>query len=164
MTNLTDVLNPSSGNSLGLSDATPTVSGANPPIATADNPHGYPPFELRLVPTYTNRQLRHYHVSGAMFDVDKEELKRKMDDRKEILDLVSWDGNTRDNTPEASTSLISSSPPPPPHSISRTLSFNANSEEDSEYPKPPPGYRGLKLNNTTIPLLKYTSIIAQFNN
>jgi hypothetical protein len=169
MTNLTDVLNPStSGSGPGPSDATPAVSGAttNPPVATADNPRGYPPFELRLVPTYTNRQLRHYHVSGAMLDVDKEELKRKMDDRKEILDLVSWDGNTRENTPEASTSLISSSPPPPPppHSVSRTLSLDADSEEDSECPEPPPGYRGLKLNNTTIPLLKYTSTVAQFNN
>ena len=70
----------------------------------------------------------------------REELKRKIDDRKEILDLISWDGNTRENTPEASTSLILSSPPPPPYSISQTLSFNANNEEDSEYPKPPPEY------------------------
>ena len=160
MTNLTDVLNPSNGSSLSLSDATPTISGANPPIAIADNPRGYPPFEFHLVPTYTNRQLRHYHVSKAILDVDKEELKRKMDDRKEILDLVSWDGNTRENTPEVNTSLISLFPPPPPYSVSRTLSLNANSEEDSECPKPPSGYRGLKLNNTTIPLLKYTSIIA----
>src|SRR2546430_2198347 len=140
MTNLTDVLNPSSGNGLGLSDAIPTVSGANPLVAIADNPRGYPPFELRLVPTYTNRQLRYYHVSRAILNVDKEELKRKIDDRKEILDLISWDGNTRENTLEANTSLISSSPPPPPHSISRTLSLNANNEEDSEYPKPPPRY------------------------
>ena len=160
MTNLTDVLNPSNGSGPGLNDTVPTVSGANPPIAIADNPRGYPPFEFHLVPTYTNRQLRHYHVSGAIFDVDKEELKRKMDDRKEILDLVSWDGNTRENTPEASTSLISSSPPPPPHSVSRTLLLNTNNKEDSKYPKPPLKYRGLKLNNTTIPLLKYTSIIA----
>src|SRR5256885_4444753 len=91
MTNLTNVLNPSSNNGPGPSNATPAASGANPPIATADNPRGYPPFELRLVPTYTNRQLRYYHVSRAILDVDKEELKRKMDDRKEILDLVSWD-------------------------------------------------------------------------
>ena len=89
ITNLTDVLNPSSNNSLGLNDTIPIVSSANPLIAIADNPRGYPPFELRLVPTYTNRQLRHYHVSGAILDVDKEELKRKMDDRKEILDLIS---------------------------------------------------------------------------
>ena len=89
MTNLTDVLNPSNGSGPGLSDATPTVSGADPPIATADNPHGYPPFELRLVPTYTNHQLRHYHVFRAILNVDKEELKRKIDDRKEILDLIS---------------------------------------------------------------------------
>ena len=160
MTNLTDVLNPSSGSSLGPSDATPAVSGANPPIVITDNPRGYPPFELRLVPTYTNRQLRHYHVFRAILDVDKEELKRKMDDRKEILDLISWDGNTRKNTLKASTFLISSSPPPLPHSVSRTLSLNADSKEDSEYPKPPLRYRGLKLNNTTIPLLKYINIIA----
>ena len=89
MTNLTDVLNPSSGSGPGLSDAVPAVSGANPPVAIADNPRGYPPFEFRLVPTYTNRQLRHYHVSRVMLDVDKKELKRKMDDRKEILDLIS---------------------------------------------------------------------------
>src|SRR6266516_770314 len=78
MTNLTDVLNPSSGSGLGLSDTIPAVSGANPPVAIADNPRGYPPFEFRLVPTYTNRQLRHDHVSGAMLYVDKEELKRNI--------------------------------------------------------------------------------------
>ena len=108
MTNLTDVLNPSNGSGPGLNDVVPTVSGANPLITTTNNPYGYPPFELRLVPTYTNRQLRYYHVSRAILDVDKEELKRKIDDRKEILDLISWDGNTRENTLEASTSLISS--------------------------------------------------------
>ena len=68
------------------------------------NPRSYPPFNLRLLPTYTNNQLRYYHISGAMLDVDEEELARQMNKRRAALKAVNWDGETRENTPEASLS------------------------------------------------------------
>ena len=153
MTNL--INNPSaSGSAPGPSaSSAPAVSGINttnaPPASpvalSVDNPRSYPAFDLRLFPTYTHRQLRYYHISGAMLNVDKEELRRQMNDRKEVLELVSWDGNTRANTPESDTrhtSLISPSPPPPPHSASRTLSLDADSEANSECSVALPGYKG----------------------
>ena len=79
-------------------DNPPAGPSADPPNAriapTADNPHGYPPFNLHFVPTYTNDQLHHYHISGAMLSADKAELKQQMEERKAALELINWDGNT----------------------------------------------------------------------
>ena len=43
-----------------------------PVLPVVPNPRGYPPFNLRYLPTYTNNQLCYYHISGAMFDVDED--------------------------------------------------------------------------------------------
>ena len=81
----------------------PPVNLSNTRIApTADNPHGYPLFDLRLIPTYTNNQLRHYHTSGAMLNVDKAKFKRLMEERKDTLEMIDWDGNAQENTPAGS--------------------------------------------------------------
>ena len=82
------------------------TSSTNPPVApvanmnarvapTADNPSGYPPFDINLIPAYTNNQLRYYHTIGAMLNLDKTMLKSQMEERKTALDLIDWDGNTR---------------------------------------------------------------------
>ena len=42
---------------------------------TAENPSGYPPFDLRLIPTYTNNQLRYYHMIDAILNADKVAIK-----------------------------------------------------------------------------------------
>jgi hypothetical protein len=47
-----------------------------------ENPHGYPPFDLHHVPTYTNNQLRYYQISGALLNVDKTQLKDQLKERK----------------------------------------------------------------------------------
>ena len=66
------------------------ISAPNARVApTANNPHGYPPFNLRHVPTYTNNQLRYYHISGAMLNADKAELKRQMEERQTAIDLIN---------------------------------------------------------------------------
>lgn len=127
-------------------------------LTDADNSQGYPSFDLRLVPTYTNNQLRHYHISGATIDVDKAEFKKQMEERKAALELVDWDGNTRENTPTTRGS------PPPLPSSSHTLSFDHDSEADSECPVPRPGLKGIKLNPSDITRLRYDSNVAQFNN
>jgi hypothetical protein len=85
---------------------------------TASNPRGYPPFDLRFIPTYTNNQIRYYHTSGAMLGVDQDAFKTKMDERKASLEIVNWDGDSRPN------------PPPAPTPSSRTLSYDEDSEPD----------------------------------
>ena len=66
-----------------------------------------------------------------------------MEERKTALKLINWDRDTRENTPVAYDSLT---PPPLPLSTSRTLSFNHDSEANSEYPAPLLGRKGIKLN------------------
>ena len=57
-----------------LFDAIPiakmTQSNASNSFATIPNPRGYPPFNPRLFNTYTDRQLRYYHQSGALIALD----------------------------------------------------------------------------------------------
>jgi hypothetical protein len=53
-----------------------------------NNSYSDPPFDLRLIPTYTNNQLRRYYISRVMLDVDKTELKKQMDERKATLELI----------------------------------------------------------------------------
>lgn len=127
---------------------------------TPENPRGYPPFDIRLVSSYTNNQLRHYHISGAMFNVDKTEFRNQMGERKTTLELINWDGDTRENTPTGPDSPL----PPPPLSTSRTLSFDVDSEADSECPTLIPGDKGIKFNPSDVTQLRYDSNIAQFNN
>jgi len=131
-------------------------------LPTVDNPRGYPPFDLRLVPTYTNNQLRYYHISGATLDVDQAKFKKKLEERRTALELVNWDGNTpRENTP---TSHRHGTPPTIPSTTIRTLSFEHDSEADSDCPASIPGQKGLKFNPSDISRLRYDSNIAQFNN
>ena len=80
------------------------ITGDTPVLPDVPNPRGYPPFDLRLLPTYTNNQLRYYYISGAMLDVDEDELARQMNKRRAALKAVNWDGDTRENTLEASLS------------------------------------------------------------
>jgi hypothetical protein len=140
--------------------ADPPVNPSNVRIApTNDNPRGYPPFDLQHVPTYTKNQLHYYHTSRAMLGVDKTELMRQMEERKALLEVIDWDGNTRENTPAGSLP-----PDPPVPSSSRTLSFDNDSEADSECPAPLPGVKGIKFNPSDITQLRYDSNVAQFNN
>src|SRR5438045_1071148 len=106
----------------------------NAPLVTSSpitNPHvpnpcSYPPFDLRLIPTYTNCQLQYYHLSGAMLSIDRAVLKTKMVECKADLELLDWDGNTCENT-TISTPLVTSAFP----SSSCTLSLNDNSNVNS---------------------------------
>ena len=75
----------------------PAVENTSPELpptssnhAKFENPHGYPPFDLHHVPTYTNNQLRYYQISGALLNVDKTQLKDQLQERKNTLELVDW--------------------------------------------------------------------------
>ena len=60
-----------------------------PVLPVVPNPRGYPPFNLRHLPTYTNNQLRYHHISGAMLDVDEDKLARQMNKRYTALKAVN---------------------------------------------------------------------------
>jgi hypothetical protein len=144
-------------------ESSTTATGETPAVSnirvdpTPENPYGYPPFDVRLIPSYTNKQLRHYQITGATLNADKNEFKNQMKERKTALELVNWDGNTPENTP-------SRSPSPPPMHSSRILSYKYDSETDSDYPAVPAGHKGIKINPSDITQLRYNSNIAQFNN
>src|SRR5437667_12013166 len=105
-----------------------------PVLPIVPNPRGYSPFNLRHLPTYTNNQLRYYHISGAMLDVDEEDLIRQLNKRRAALKAVNWDGDTHENILDTTTPSVipAFTPPPPPSaSASRTLSLDNHSEPDS---------------------------------
>ena len=131
--------------------------------SVVENPHGYPPFDLHRVPTYTNNQLRYYQISGALLNVDKTRLKDQLQERKNALELVDWDGDTRENTPNPPSITTSFLSPHPP-SDSHILSFNDDSEADSDCPQTVAHRKGLKFNVSDITRLRYNSNVAQFNN
>jgi len=155
-----------------MADNAPEASGTavvnlNARVApTAENPSGYPPFDLRLIPTYTNNQLRYYHMIGAMLDADKAAVKNQLEDRKASLELIDWDGNTRENTP-APAERNPPSQTPQTSTIShalRALTLNDDSEVDSSCPEPIAGHKGIKFNPSDITKLRYDSNVAQFSN
>src|SRR5205809_6049300 len=74
---------------------------ALPIDTTIPNPRNYPPFDIRHVPTYIDRQLRYYHAYGALLSIDRAQLKAKTDERKADIEITTWDGITRENTPTA---------------------------------------------------------------
>ena len=73
--------------------------------------------------------------------------------------MVGWDRDTRENTPDAVTTTLSIVPLP----STRTLSLNEDSESDSNYPKAPLGYKGIKFNVANLTKLSYDSDLAKYN-
>ena len=103
-----------------------------PILPIVPNPRGYPLFDLRLLPTYTNNQLCYYHILGAILNVDEEDLTRQLNKRHAALKAVNWDGDTRENTPNASIPAFILPPPLASAlaSASRTPSLDDDSEPD----------------------------------
>ena len=61
---------------------TTAVINLNAHVApTAENPSGYPPFDLHLISNYTNNQLCYYHMISAMLDANKAAVKNQLKDR-----------------------------------------------------------------------------------
>ena len=59
---------------IGPTDAPTDAPVDTPVLPVVPNPQGYPRFDLRLLPTYMNNQLRYYYILGALLNVDDEEL------------------------------------------------------------------------------------------
>jgi hypothetical protein len=127
------------------------------------NPRGYPPFDLQRVPTYTNRQLRYYQASGALLSIDRAAFKAQLTARKEDMELVNWDGDTRENTPDASVAPSTHASIPASSIVSRTLSYDNDGEPDSDCPDPIPGQKGIKFNASDITKLRWNSDVSEYN-
>ena len=55
---------------------------------TDDNPRGYPPFDMSLVPSYTNSQLTYYFTSGAIPATEQAQFQQLMKQCKASLELL----------------------------------------------------------------------------
>jgi hypothetical protein len=140
-----------SGNAAGSSGNGDNVPTTNPNVRvdpTDDNPRGYPPFDMRLVPNYTNNQLTYYYTSGAIPAAEQARFQQLMKQRKTSLELLGWNGASDESdgpsTPEEDS----------------TIPVNS----DSDCPAPLPGHKGIKINPSDIPKLAYNSTVAQYNN
>jgi hypothetical protein len=115
---------------------------------TPENPRGYPPFDMRLVPNYTNNQLTYYYTSGAIPAAEQTRFQQLMKQRKTSLDLLGWDGASDENDEPRENQEDSHTP----------------ENSDSDCPAPLPGHKGIKINPSDIPKLAYNSTVAQYNN
>ena len=75
------------------------------------------------------------------------------------MEMVEWDGDTRENTPNAVTTTPSIVPLP----LTRTLSLNKDSESDSNCLKVPLSHKGIKFNVANLTKLSYDSDLAKYN-
>src|SRR5437667_9529345 len=69
-----------------------------PVLPVVSNPRGYPPFDLRVLPTCTNNQLRYYHISGAILDVSEQDVSRQLNKRRAALKAINWNRDSREST------------------------------------------------------------------
>ena len=81
-----------------------------------------------------------------------------METQRDDIELVDWDGNTRENTPDVIPTPVTSAPPPSESTY--TLSLNDDSENDSECPKAPLGHKGIKILVSDITKLYHDSNLA----
>src|SRR5438045_8000707 len=61
---------------------------------TLENLHGYPPFDMRLVPNYTNNQITYYYTTRAIPAADQARFHQLMKQHKTSLNLIGWDGES----------------------------------------------------------------------
>ena len=59
---------------------------------TTENPRGYPPFEMSLVPNYMNNQIHYYYTTGAIPAAELSRFHQLMKQRKVSLEMIGWDG------------------------------------------------------------------------
>jgi len=119
-----------------------------------ENPQGYPPFDMRLVPNYTNNQIAYYYTTGAISAADQARFHQLMKQRKTSLDLIGWDGESDGGNDKENGRG---------NNDTSTLDDNDPSS-DSDCPVPLPNFKGIKISPSDIPKLRYNSTVAQYNN
>jgi hypothetical protein len=139
----------SNGNS--SNDSSKPIANPHTCIApTPENPHGYSPFNMCLVPNYMNNQITYYYTSGAIPAAEQAWFQQLMKQHKTSLDLIGWDGASDEDGRLRENPEDSETP--------------ENENSDSDCPAPLPGYKGIRINPSDIPKLAYNSTVAQYNN
>src|SRR5438045_1282000 len=100
-----------------------------------ENPLGYPPFDMRLVPNYTNNQIAYYYTTGAISAADQARFHQLMKQRKTSLDLIGWDGESDGGNDKENGRG---------NNDTSTLDDNDPSS-DSDCPVPLPNFKGIKI-------------------
>jgi hypothetical protein len=141
----------SNNNANGGNDGSEPATNPRARVAsTPENPHGYPPFDMRLVPNYTNNQITFYYTTGVIPAAEQTRFQQLMKQRKTSMDLIGWDGASDDDERRTDDSDDSETP--------------EHENSDSDCPAPLPGYKGIKVTPSDIPKLLYNSTVAQYNN
>src|SRR5436190_20579147 len=120
---------------------------------TPENPHGYPLFNMHLVPNYTNNQITHYYTTGVIPAADQPQFHQLMKQQKTSLDLIGWDGKSDDGNNRNSE-----------RNNDTLMADNSDPSSDSDCPVPLPNFKGIKISLSDIPKLRYNSTVAQYHN
>ena len=110
--------------------------------STNNNPRGYPPFDMHLVPSYMNNQLIYYFITSAISAEDQSEFQWLMKDHRNFLQLLEWN-DASDNETSEEISIIF-----------------VNKDSNSNCPVLPADYKSIKINSLNILKLVYNSMIA----
>jgi len=138
---------------------------------TENNPAGYPPFEMRYVLKYTNKQLEYYVERDAIPLDQVAAFTTAVENRRRINDALGRAGDTTDENTQPDADREPE--PTPPASIltprggssraqAEAWSYDADGEPDSDYPVLQPGLKGVKIDNK-ITQLKVDGGLANFN-
>jgi hypothetical protein len=115
---------------------------------TPENPHGYPPFDIRSICGFTNNQIIYYLTTGAIPLADQPAFQKAMEHRKKVLQATNWDGTSEGEHRENDADTVDTEP----------------DSSDSECPTPAPGCRDMKFTPSDITKLCYNSTVAQHEN
>ena len=138
---------------------------------TEENPARYPPFEVRHVLNYTNKQLKYYVKRDAIPPDQVAVFTTAVEYRRRINDALGRTGDTPDEDTEPDADREPD--PTPPASIlapriessriqAGNWSYDADGEPDSDYPAPQPGLKGIKI-DSRITQLKVDGGLGNFN-
>src|SRR5436190_18006229 len=120
---------------------------------TLENPCGYPPFDMRLVPNYTNNQITHYYTTRAIPATNQPRFHQLMKQQKTSLNLIGWDSESDDGNNRNSE-----------RNNDTLMADNSNSSSNLDCPVPLPNFKGIKISPSDIPKLRYNSTVAQYSN
>src|SRR5438045_5672060 len=120
---------------------------------TLENPCGYTPFDMHLVPNYTNNQITYYYTTGVIPAADQARFHQLMKQRKTSLNLIGWDGKSdsrNDGNDRRNNDALTAD--------------NSDLSSDSDCPVLLPNSKGIKISLSDIPKLQYNSTVAQYHN
>lgn len=115
---------------------------------THENPHGYPPYDIRSICGFTNKQVIYYLTTGAVPLANQPAFHEALEQRKKALQVTNWDGTSDGENENDDADTVGTEP----------------DTSDSECPTPAPGRKGMKFSPSDITKLHYNSTIAQYEN